>query len=748
MQVIQNILKFLDAQATPPKYLGVFHIIWIALTLVATVALCILWKKEVIKKVNKTVLIISAALLILSLYKQIVLSFDYDASVKFIYNWNYFPWHFLSVPLCIGVFAGATSGNINKHFISYLATFGLIAGVWGMFNPNVFVSTVGLNIYSMLCYGSMIAVSIFLFFTQSVRIEIKTFLRALPVFIMVLGIAISFNEIAYVFSPSHQASMFSISRHCPSDVPLYSSVHNAFLASGNAMTIVEYAICILLYIGLVSACALTPLLVMVLAKKLLTTDFDAEYEKDDALALGIRKSEGLDAEDDSQEIFKFKGKVNSKKNTYMQTYFKNLHTNFGNNNKGSCGYVAAAMLLSYYDTALSDKIVPRQFDAPTISHDNPNFKESPGTRFYQPAFDPATVTYKQYVALINRNKNKYLHENLLSLAIDRHLIDVPKDKQTTEFNFGSTTKDIKHVIERYLKKVAEVKSSEYDIHVKDNVDEINKAKTPEKAKEYSNDIREYVIRKVRKGYPVLLIINDNSGEASHAVIAYEYDKKANKLYCHFGYEEVSKWENYTHLTPEECGYNTYLAALVLDFDERKLSHTHTDNYEVVIGGALFYYCPDGRYTTCDDLVVEFGKHKQDLSIVGVYNDRKYPRDQLTIPETIGSVRITNLGKYAFENQEHIKRVVISCNIPEIPKKAFEDCEALKTVVIPESVKKFGKEAFGECPALTTIMYLGTKEQWHKIKKHTSWDRKTGMYKVYCVDGILPKIHARGEGELI
>ena len=157
---------------------------------------------------------------------------------------------------------------------------------------------------------------------------------------------------------------------------------------------------------------------------------------------------------------------------------------------------------------------------------------------------------------------------------------------------------------------------------------------------------------------------------------------------------------------------------------------------MAINGEVFYYCPDGRYTTKDDLIVEFGRGKEVLSIVGVYH--KYPNERLVIPEYIGKIKVTNIGKYAFENQEHLKEVVIECPIQKIPKKAFEDCESLRTVSIPGSVEKIGKEAFAECRALTTIIYHGTTEDWYDIDKSSSWDRKTGNYRVHCFDGILFK----------
>lgn len=751
MQVLQNILKFLSARARIPQYFGFFHILWIGIAITAAVVLCILWKKEVIKNVNKLIFVISVSLLILELYRQVVLSFHYYPELSFSYNFNNFPWHFTTVPLIVGVFVGATSGGVNSNFKSYLATFGLLAGLWGMFSPYTFVSTIGLNIYSMLCYSAMIAIAVLILYSNQVKLEFRTYFKSLPVFAMLVSIAITFNEFANLISTTQNISMFSIDRHSPSSTPVYSIVHNAFLASGNGMNFVEYVICVLFYFVLVSVCALVPFALIVGTKKLLTTDFDAEYDKYDPIALGIRKSEGLDADDDSEEIFKFNSKVNTKKNTYRQTYFKNLHTNFGINNRGSCGYVALSMLLTYYDTILCDNIVPREFDNPTVSDKDPNFKQSPGAKFvfYHPAFNPEQTTYKQYVRFINRNKNRYLHEHLLKIALKKKLNDKPEDKKSTDFNFGSDVFDIKKTADYYLEHDADVKGSEYSIDVK----------TISEKTTYT-DIRNYVISKIKQGYPVWTKIGNSKEKEdfAHTVVAYDYDEKLDKIYCHFGYQDEEKYrtkiiqkrrrqvekiekyrEVYTRLVPEEHGYDCYISALVIDFNERKISHTHTDNYEVVISHHRFYYCPDGTYTTPNDLIVEFNKNKRKMSIVGVY--KQFSAWQLWLPKHYGKIKLVKIGKGAFKNQKHIKDALITCEIPCIPKKAFQGCKSLKSISVPHSVKKIKAKALAGCKSLQLIHYDGTVEQWYRLKKDNNWDKNTGKYKVYCRNGILYKFGA-------
>lgn len=749
MQVIQNILRFLDTQASIPEYFGVFHIIWIALTIAASVALCILWKTEVIKKVKGVVIVASLILFILGLYKQIVLSFEYYPELAFHYDWNTFPWHFLSVPLVIGLFIGATSGSIHKHFLSYFAIYGLLAGLWGMFRPGAFVATVGLNVYSMLCYGTMIALAVLIIYSHQIKLNIMTFVKALPVFVMLVAVAISLNELAYLIFPQQNISMFSISPHFASDTPVYSLVHNAFLEGG--MTVLEYIVCVLFYLILVSAFALIPFLIAIGLNKLLSTDFDLEYERDDMIALAIRKSEGLDGDDDSEEIFKFNGKVDTPKNTYRQTYFKNLHTNFGKNNRGSCGYVALSMLLTYYDTVLSDNIVPRQFDQPTQSKKDPNFKESPGAKFvfYHPVFNPEETTYRQYVRFINRNKNQYLHEHLLKIALKKKLNDAPLDKKSTDFDFGADVNDIKITADYYLDHDADAKRSEYNIETK-----------TADLKTTHADIRNYVIGKIKKGYPVWVAIsNSDEPGTRHAVVAYDYDEKLDKIYCHFGWQTIEITEQrliekrnkevlkdvkvkkvYTRIVPEEFGYDSYDSALVIDFDERKIAHAHSNNYEVNVGGHIYYYCPDGTYVTKNDsFIVEFNKNKRKMKIMGIYG--KAPRRSYSIIDRYGKVEVVGLGKAAFKNQKHLTEVNLFFDAPVIPKKAFQGCKSLTRVVIPKSVKKLKAKSFAGCRSLTTIGFQGTVKQWYKIKKSYSWDRNTGKYKVYCTDGIIYKFGA-------
>lgn len=66
----------------------------------------------------------------------------------------------------------------------------------------------------------------------------------------------------------------------------------------------------------------------------------------------------------------------------LKNYFTNLTTNFGNNQEGTCGYVALASMLTYYDTFWSDIIVPDNLEVYTYGNSIQNVvmnQTSPGS---------------------------------------------------------------------------------------------------------------------------------------------------------------------------------------------------------------------------------------------------------------------------------------------------------------------------------------------------------------------------------
>ena len=227
-----KILEIFNTRADMPKSYGPFHLAFFIASIAAGILLCYLPKANKEKNVKNIVLVTSIIVFILEIYKQINFSFSYtEDSVSFDFLLYSFPFQFCSMPMYVGLLAGIfRKGKFNASLLAFLATYSLFGGICVMFYPvQVFITTVGINIQTMICHGSMITLGIYLYGSGAVKLEHKTILRAMPVFASAMLIAIAANEIVYkVGVPENDAfNMFYISRHYDSNIPVYSMVHAA-----------------------------------------------------------------------------------------------------------------------------------------------------------------------------------------------------------------------------------------------------------------------------------------------------------------------------------------------------------------------------------------------------------------------------------------------------------------------------------------------------------------------------------------
>ncbi len=240
----QDLLRILDASMTTPGLFGWFHILWLVITAVTTVLLCRFAKNSQ----RQVVLYTAVFVIVLEIYKQINYSFSYENGIAYDYQWYAFPFQFCSTPMYIGLLAGLVRGKLHRVLSAYLATFALFAGLCVMIYPgDVFISTIGINIQTMICHGSMVAVGIYLLVTGYVPLEHKTVLRGAAVFAVCVAAAMVLNEIAHASGllETETFNMFFISPYCDPSLPVYSLVQQA----------VPYPLCLVIYIAGFTAAA-------------------------------------------------------------------------------------------------------------------------------------------------------------------------------------------------------------------------------------------------------------------------------------------------------------------------------------------------------------------------------------------------------------------------------------------------------------------------------------------------------------
>ncbi len=267
---------------------------------------------------------------------------------------------------------------------------------------------------------------------------------------------------------------------------------------------------------------------------------------------------------------------------FMQAYFDNLTYNFGMNYKGSCGYVAIGMMLSYYDTYYNDNIIPESYDIISNGSDSDiiSRRNSPGIMrdiIHNPnnlgnisyAYNLTATDYYNYIVNI---ENISLHAKLITIGATYGYYNYNNNNTPVSTSFSMRL----NIINGYFTSVLGYNESDYSLSYINRDDDSSK----------SDEVRNFTIQEVQKGNPVLLAIRDQ--DSGHVVVAYDYDSNTDNLYCHFGWGA-----NKTHVTIESEGFNLYQSALVFNFNGQ---HSHSNNYAITTIESNIptttYYCYD------------------------------------------------------------------------------------------------------------------------------------------------------------
>ena len=227
-----KIIELLDAKMTTPTMYGWFHLLFFAIAIFVAVILCTKCKNPSEQTVKKVLLIFALVSIVLEIYKQFNYTFSFENGVITAdYQWYAFPFQFCSTPMYIALLAVIIKNKkIHTALCNYLATFSLFAGICVMvYPPQVFIDTIGINIQTMICHGSMISLGVWLLCSGYIKLHHKTILPATAVFAITVAIATVMNKIAHVTGllENETFNMFYISPYCDPSLPVYSLVQKA-----------------------------------------------------------------------------------------------------------------------------------------------------------------------------------------------------------------------------------------------------------------------------------------------------------------------------------------------------------------------------------------------------------------------------------------------------------------------------------------------------------------------------------------
>lgn len=231
---MEGLFSFLEIYMETPPSFGWFHFVWVAIIIAVTTLLIIKFKDCNDKTFRRIALISWIIMVVFETYKQIVYTFDYNGTeVVGNYQWYSFPFQLCSTPLYILPFvAFMKEGKVRDFFQSFISTFALFGGLVVFFYPNdVFIDVLGINIQTMVHHGLQIVTGIFFAVHARRRLNIKFFLKSIPVFVGLLLIAVVLNEAIWpaiaVNNPTDSFSMFYISSHFANHLPILSMVYSA-----------------------------------------------------------------------------------------------------------------------------------------------------------------------------------------------------------------------------------------------------------------------------------------------------------------------------------------------------------------------------------------------------------------------------------------------------------------------------------------------------------------------------------------
>ena len=340
---------------------------------------------------------------------------------------------------------------------------------------------------------------------------------------------------------------------------------------------------------------------------------------------------------------------------------------YGDDNGGTCGPVAAQLLLSYSNYYSDRRIIEDRFlngfdDATNTIIDpeqNPNYCEDPmlmtpnvlGSR----SEDTGTNSYYSYVVTSIMDPGDY----------------------------GSSLQDVANGMKSILNSA--IGSNSYSI----SYDETLGLRAIDSAP---------IKSEINAGKPVLISMSKHIGGSNHFVIGYGYQgysyssgERYDGYVVHFGWHG----DSFVWVNSSWCdGYLT-------------LNINHEHQYDDYVGGKY----NEEKCSECGHR-----RYAYNLSYEKVLNDEvtivNSLRDisgSIKIPATINGKKV-RIGNAAFVNQTGLTDVAFSSGLLSIGANAFEGCTSLKSISLPTELTSIGNAAFYGCSSLTAInIPLGVKE---------------------------------------
>ena len=233
MNSFESFIYIITSKGNVPKAYGLYHLICIALAVIICVLLCKFYKNTTDKNVRKILFICWIIMLIFEVYKQIAFTFQRNENDPYWdYQWYMFPYQLCSTPLyTLPLIVFLKDSRVRDAFIAFTSTYALFGGLVVFVYPNdVFTTTIGINIQTMVHHGIQIISGIFLLVYNRKKLNISFLIKGTYVFVFAFILAIVLNESVYFIFKNNNITpevfnMFYISRHYGCHLPILNTIY-------------------------------------------------------------------------------------------------------------------------------------------------------------------------------------------------------------------------------------------------------------------------------------------------------------------------------------------------------------------------------------------------------------------------------------------------------------------------------------------------------------------------------------------
>ena len=232
MDFLVKLVELARSEMEIPTNYGWFHLMFIGITVVASVLMCVFFKNADERKVRRACLVMWIVIVVLEIYKQLMFTYSVeDGKIVADYWWEFFPFQLCSSPLYILPFvAFLPSGKLHDMMCAFMIAFSIFGGICVyVFPGDVFTENISINIQTMVHHGIQIVSGVYLASRYRQKLTFKYYLKGAAVFVLLLGLAMLLNEVVHNWlvngGQNDAFNMFYISPYFDCTLPVLSLIY-------------------------------------------------------------------------------------------------------------------------------------------------------------------------------------------------------------------------------------------------------------------------------------------------------------------------------------------------------------------------------------------------------------------------------------------------------------------------------------------------------------------------------------------